>query len=202
MRDRSSTRRSYDRLSRIYDVFSGGERRLGERGLALLAPQAGERVLELGPGTGHALAAIGRTGAMAFGLDLSRGMLGRAREAAPLARLMEGDATRLPIPDGTFDAVFLAFTLELFPEGEIPTVLAECRRVLTGPGRLGVVALRSVERPGPMGRLYGWSHRTFPSVVDCRPIAVEELVAAAGFAITRREELSMWGLPVLAVAAR
>ena len=91
-------------------------------------------------GTGHSLAqladAVGAEGKV-FGIDLSEGMRARARE-----RLLScGDATRLSYPDGSIDAVFMSFTLELFDTPEIPQVLAECKRVLRAGGRIGVVAI-------------------------------------------------------------
>jgi SAM-dependent methyltransferase len=74
---------------------------------AALGP--GRRALELGCGTGVFLRRVGRHGARIVGLDLSKQLLGKAREqAATLAnvRLLCGDAERLPFPDGCFDAVY------------------------------------------------------------------------------------------------
>ncbi len=112
-----------------------------------------------------------------------------------------GDAARLPWQDGAFDAVFLSFTLELFPAEALPIVLAECRRVLRADGRVAVAALAEPTRVNWMTRLYSWAHRRFPAVVDCRPIPAEALLAAHGFAVTQAQRGSLWGLPVVMVVA-
>jgi ubiquinone/menaquinone biosynthesis C-methylase UbiE len=81
---RSETRRWYDRLSRWYDwVSSPWEGPFRRMGLQALDLQEGERLLELGPGTGHGLVtlahAAGPSG-LVCGLDLSPGMLSVARQ--------------------------------------------------------------------------------------------------------------------------
>lgn len=199
-----TARSNYDRLSRWYDLFSSSERRFTETGLRLLDPKPDEAMLEIGFGTGHAIAALAQT-ARTWGIDLSPGMLAvtgkNLRRAGLLERvtLQLGDATRLPFPDGMFDGVFLSFTLELFPEDEIPRVLAECRRVLRAGGRLGVVAL--AKKDSRAVRVYEWFHAKMPQVVDCRPIHVEAILAANGFEVQKSAEASIWGLPAAAVVA-
>jgi len=135
---REETRHNYDRLSWSYDFLAGTfENRHKDKALDLLAIRAGEAVLEIGPGTGYALArlarAVGETG-KAYGLELSSRMLERARDRINDAGLenrvglVQGDAVDLPFPAERFDAVFASFVLELFSPTEVPRVLAECRR--------------------------------------------------------------------------
>jgi len=115
-----------------------------EQLLRLLAPVAGERVLEIGPGTGyyslevaHRLAPAGRLDIV----DLQQPMLEETMRRAGQRGVggivpMRGDAQALPYPDAVFDAAFLVATL-----GEIPdqdAALAELRRVLEPGGRLVV----------------------------------------------------------------
>lgn len=211
--DRQATKSNYDRISRFYDVVEGPfEREARERGLSLLDVREGERVLEIGYGTGEALAeiagAVGPTG-WVTGLDLSTGMRSvtakRLREAGLMSRvdLVRGDAAALPFEDDSFDAIFMSFFLELMPEPDISIVLRECRRVLRADGRLGIVALTTVEEERPlMMRLYEWGHRRFPAFLDCRPIPVVEYVREAGFDIAEAEQIDMWGIPVAVVLAR
>jgi demethylmenaquinone methyltransferase/2-methoxy-6-polyprenyl-1,4-benzoquinol methylase len=74
---------SYTRLSKWYDRFGGSEEPHIAEGLRLLNVQPGERVLEVGFGTGRSLIAmahaVGSTGQV-IGIDLSPGMIAVARE--------------------------------------------------------------------------------------------------------------------------
>ncbi len=208
-RPRHAARAAYNRMSRWYDALARSERRFVDMGVRLLSLREGQRALEIGCGTGYALAAIaeavGQSG-LAVGLDIAEGMLAAAQvrmKRAGLARrslLTMADAVALPFSEGTFDAIFMAFTLELFDVPDIPAVLSECARVLRANGRLGVVGL-SHKGSGRMVRLYKWAHRRWPRWIDCRPIYVREVLEAAGFAAVQAERASMWGLPVEIVLA-
>jgi demethylmenaquinone methyltransferase/2-methoxy-6-polyprenyl-1,4-benzoquinol methylase len=199
------TRTFYDRISRAYDlVADAGERACRDRGIERLDAQPGERVLEVGFGTGHALvalaAAVGSTGCVC-GLDISSGMLTVARDRVEEAGsrnviLTLGDARRLCLLDATFDAAFMSFTLELFEPEAIPNVLAEICRVLRPGGRLGVVAMAANTNTNAMVEIYKWLHRHFPHFVDCRPIDLRGVLEHGRFQIVREDAMSMWDLPV------
>lgn len=202
---RQTTRANYDRLSRLYDLISGSSERPARLwGLQMLDVQAGERVLEIGCGTGESLSilesATGHAGGV-VGLDLSAGMLQVAKSKIQKQKnanvhFLQGDGTCLPLYAGSFDALFMSFTLELFPSGEIPILLQECRRVLRSGGRMGLVSLLKKENPGWMEKTYTWAHRRWPQIIDCRPIPLEQTLTSAGFEISRATEMSMWGLAV------
>jgi demethylmenaquinone methyltransferase/2-methoxy-6-polyprenyl-1,4-benzoquinol methylase len=215
IRTKTETQTSYDRLSRWYDLLTGSsEARPRQAGLELLNALPGEHVLDIGPGTGHSLAAlaysVGRTGSVQA-LDLSPGMLavsrarlrtdGKRGDCANVS-LTCGDALRLPYPAGVFDAIFSSFNLELFDTPEIPQVLLECRRVLRPDGRISVVSLSKASKSQAMIKLYEWSHDRFPAFVDCRPIYVQPTLAQAGLRILSVKYMSMWGLPVEIVLAQ
>lgn len=205
-RSKRAAKKTYDRLSSFYDLLAGTrETQFMHRGLELMPIHTGGTILEIGSGTGKALVElgnqVGETGKV-HGIDLSMGMLLQSRhrlgKAGLQARvvLIEGDGTRLPYKRGSFTAIFISFTLELFDTPEIPFVLEECQRVLVPGGLLGVVSLRTTESPGRIVRLYEWFHVHFPTYVDCRPIDAQGMVQAAGFKIVKKQIGRMWGLPV------
>lgn len=78
--------------------------------LELLAPKSGERILDLGCGTGHLTSQIAATGAMVTGVDASADMVREAREKYPDLRFEVADARNLQLAE-TFDAVFSNATL-------------------------------------------------------------------------------------------
>jgi len=208
----NSTKSFYDRISKAYDLIAdSSEHAARERGLELLAVSAGETVLVVGFGTGHALVtlahAVGSDGKV-VGIDLSEGMAAVARKRiidegiADRVELLLGDARQLPYPDNRFDAVFIGFTLELFDDADIPCVLGQIRRVLRPGGRLGVVSMSKEEHESVMTEMYVWMHRHFPHFVDCRPINVSQALHEAGFEVERAERESIWGLPVAIELAR
>src|SRR5215204_705590 len=111
---------------------------------AMLGLAPGERVLEVGPGTGYYSLDVARQIAPEGRLDvldLQQSMLDELMRRATDRGITNiepivGDAQNLPFPDATFDAAFLVATL-----GEIPDrdqALRELRRVLKSGGRLVV----------------------------------------------------------------
>jgi ubiquinone/menaquinone biosynthesis C-methylase UbiE len=215
MTSRAQTRQNYDRMSRWYDLFAGSEKKFTETGLQILGVKAGERVLEIGFGTGHSLSALARqagNSGLAVGVELSPGMIAvtrkrmypfghkQAERSERCAKMILGDGIRLPFVSHSFDAVFLSFTLELFTDAEIQVVLEECHRVLKSMGRLGVVSL--AKQGGLACRLYEWGHERWPALLDCRPIHLREGLEAGGFLVQAAKVQTMWGLPVEIVLSR
>jgi ubiquinone/menaquinone biosynthesis C-methylase UbiE len=210
-RTKVAARRNYNRLSRWYDWLSeSSEAKYRRIGIQLLALQPGERVLEIGFGTGHCLSTFAESVApqgWVCGLDLSDGMA-----AVTQARLLEeGIATRIglaladgalpPLKTGSFDAIFMSFTLELFDTPEIPQVLSQCWRLLLPSGRLGIVTMGKSTSPGLAERAYEWFHARMPVAVDCRPINPQPALQASGFSVVQARKASMWGLPVEIILA-
>lgn len=210
--DPQTTQSFYDRISGAYDAISNsGEHDARVKGIEMLALQPGEAVLDIGFGTGSAISEMAPylgDGDTICGIDISPGMKEVAEKkmaekgVKQTVKLSVGDARKLPYEDGSFDAVYMSFTLELFPAEDIPKVLAEAKRVLKPGGRFGVVGMASVkegEKESELEKTYKWMHRHFPHIVDCRPINVEGAVRDAGFDITNSQRIEIWTMPVACV---
>ncbi|MEU4427729.1 demethylmenaquinone methyltransferase [Actinoplanes sp. NPDC024001] len=131
----------FDGVAERYDVTNRvisfgrdrGWRRLTRQALGL---RPGERVLDVGAGTGVSTEELARSGAYAVGVDLSVGMLRAGRRAGQAVPLLAGDALRLPFPDASFDAVTISFALRNVVD--VDAALREFARVTRPGGRLVV----------------------------------------------------------------
>jgi trans-aconitate methyltransferase len=98
----------------------------------LLDPQPGERILDLGSGTGHLAAQIAARGAAVTGLDTSVSMIAQARQNYPRLKFVLADARNFKF-DEPFDAVFSNAMLHWIPEAE--RVIASVAGALRPGGR-------------------------------------------------------------------
>ena len=205
LQTKSETKAFYNKISKVYDLLADqSEEPVRLAGLEKLNALPGEKVLEIGFGTGHCLIAIaqavGASGNV-YGIDLSDEMLMIAHENLEKEELADrvelncGDAENLPYAAETLDAIFMSFALELFDTPDIPKVLAECKRVLRPGGRIVVVGVSKEGEGGVILQLFEWTHKHFPNLMDCRPIFVRKALEAAGFRIESVENRMMW-LPV------
>ena len=128
--------------NRFYERITGTQVTLQRMGL-----RPGQRVLEVGPGTGRLLIpAVQRVlpGGEVVGIDIQPGMVERLKERARRAQVSNltaivGDATQPMVAEADFDLAFLATTL-----GEIPdraAVLAQCFRALKPGGVLSITEM-------------------------------------------------------------
>jgi ubiquinone/menaquinone biosynthesis C-methylase UbiE len=127
-----STQGYYDRFSDSYERerHRGYHRLIDELELELVRRYGtGRDILEAGCGTGLLLAEAARVGRSALGLDLSAGMLGRARTRG--LRVLQASLDRVPLPDASVDLVYSMKVLAHVPP--IREALAELARV-TRPG--------------------------------------------------------------------
>jgi phosphatidylethanolamine/phosphatidyl-N-methylethanolamine N-methyltransferase len=141
----------YDKLATVYDLFFGPTRHPGRlKAIALMNIQAGERVLEVGVGTGINLSLYPRK-AQVTGIDFSSSMLEKAREraarknAAPV-RLLQMDAADLKFADDRFDIVYAPYLISVVPDPV--TVAQEMRRVCRPGGR--IIFLNHFLSPNPI----------------------------------------------------
>ncbi len=106
----------------------------GEEMLGLLAPLAGERILDLGCGTGHLTQKIASAGAQVVGLDSAETMIAQARANYPDLTFVVGDGADFAF-DEPFDAVFSNAALH-WMKANPPAVVASIARALRPQGRL------------------------------------------------------------------
>jgi phosphatidylethanolamine/phosphatidyl-N-methylethanolamine N-methyltransferase len=137
--NRESIERVYSTYARIYDhvfgrVFQEGR----EAAMAQLAPHEGERILEVGVGTGLLLPLYPRHCDI-VGIDLSDRMLDEARKRANTLRLdnivlHHMDASNMAFEDNSFDTVVAAYVITAVPDHR--AVMREMIRVCRPDGRI------------------------------------------------------------------
>lgn len=199
MREGSAGRRSnlrvYDHAGALYDALIGPvSRRARERAVGALDLQSDETLLLVGVGSGLDLPHLPRS-TRGVGVDLSDGMLRRARRADPGMpdfELRKMDAQDLDLPDESFDAVYLPLIVTVVPDG--PRVLAEAARVAKPGARVVVLdhfwpegrprssAARAVGNA--LGRVATHTDRRFSEIhagAPCLEIVGDESLAPGGF---------------------
>src|SRR5215203_30516 len=109
------------------------------------------RVLDVACGTGLLTRHLGSE---VTGLDQSEAMLEVARERVPWAKLVRGDAFRMPFADDSFDRVFASFFYGLLPPEDRGRFLEEARRVGDE-----LILVEPTPEWTPSGRAEGWEER-------------------------------------------
>jgi ubiquinone/menaquinone biosynthesis C-methylase UbiE len=154
---------------------------------SVLEPAAGERILEVGPGTGYYALPVARwlgPGGRLDVLDIQQEMLDHTlRRAASegIANIAgeRADAREMPYEDDAFDAAYLVTVLGEIPDQE--AALRELRRVVKPGGRIVV------------GELFGDPH-----MVTAR--ALRDRAAAAGLEVERKLGGPLWHFTRLRLA--
>jgi SAM-dependent methyltransferase len=127
-----------------YDNFMGRfSRPLGPLFADFAGIEAGQRVLDVGAGTGALTAELVRRGAQASAADPSPPFVAALRERFPDIGVHEAPAEELPWPDESFDAALAQLVVTFMRDA--PAGIAEMRRVVR-PG--GVVAACMWDREG------------------------------------------------------
>ena len=129
----------YDKLAKVYDIIFGPTLHPGRlRAIERMDIQSGERVLEVGVGTGINLSLYPKNCSVT-GIDFSESMLEIARERAERkdirnVRLLQMDAADLKFADNAFDIVYAPYLISVVPD---PVQVAyEMRRVCRPGGRV------------------------------------------------------------------
>jgi phosphatidylethanolamine/phosphatidyl-N-methylethanolamine N-methyltransferase len=129
----------YEKLASVYDFVFGPTLHAGRlRAIQRMAIRPGDRVLEVGVGTGINAGLYPRD-CIVTGIDLSASMLEKARERVARKdiinmRLLEMDAADLRFADGAFDIVYAPYLISVVPDPI--TVAREMGRVCRPGGRI------------------------------------------------------------------
>jgi trans-aconitate methyltransferase len=138
-----------------------------------LAPQPGERILDLGCGTGHLTSQLAHLGASVTGLDHSPAMIEQARLNYPDLEFVEGDAAAFAFAE-PFDAVFSNAALHWVKRAE--DVVACVARALKpggrfvaefgGKGNIRAIHLALLQALRDLGQAKGpdWNPWYYPSI--------------------------------------
>jgi len=131
--------RVYNKVASVYDWTYGPTLHPGRmQAIQRMGIQPGERVLEVGVGTGINLSLYPRD-CPVTGIDFSGQMLEKARDRVAgkglgNVRLLEMDAADLKFADGTFDIVYAPYVISVVPDPV--TVAREMYRVCRSGGRV------------------------------------------------------------------
>ncbi len=187
-----------ERVKRIYATYSGFYDLLFGRifhdsraeAIAALAIRPGERILEVGVGTGLSLTFYPRH-CRVVGVDLSASMLERSREKVARhgldhIELHQMDAACLAFQPNSFDAVFAAYAITAMPDPR--RVILEMARTCKPGGRIvllnhfrnGNRVVSRIERAfSPVCTTLGFrSDLELASLVDGMPLTVERISTA------------------------
>jgi phosphatidylethanolamine/phosphatidyl-N-methylethanolamine N-methyltransferase len=196
--DQQSVERAYARWAPVYDlvfgaVFERGRQEAIAAAEKFCGPQGG-RILEVGVGTGISLPCYNRINRL-VGIDISEPMLRQAhrrvleQNLSNVEAIAVMDATRMALPDNSFDVVVAQYVITAVPNPE--ATLDEFARVLrpggeivlvnhigaeSGPRRLFEQCFAPVARKlgwrteFPFKRLSDWATRSGVRVLERRPM--------------------------------
>jgi ubiquinone/menaquinone biosynthesis C-methylase UbiE len=199
-----SVRPVFDRVARLYDnevLQALAYRPAQDEVVSVLRLVGSRRVLDVGCGTGILAARLSDEAGpeLVVGCDFSAGMLEQARARSSSVAWVQGDASRLPLPGGTVDAVVSTQAFHFFPQA---AALAEFRRVLAPGGYLvvGLVNPRSDSGSRLMGRL---GARFVGAGYWPTRVEMKRQVEAAGVQVRRQRPVGAvsWLVPTLVTVA-
>jgi ubiquinone/menaquinone biosynthesis C-methylase UbiE len=103
----------------------------------------GQRVLDVGCGTGEFVRRLVDLEAAGIGVEPSGGMREVARTKVPEATYLDGHLTAIPVPDDAVDAAIATYVVSHLAPVEQPAAIAEIVRVVADKGPIVVVDVPS-----------------------------------------------------------
>jgi demethylmenaquinone methyltransferase/2-methoxy-6-polyprenyl-1,4-benzoquinol methylase len=197
-------RAMFDTIAPRYDLVNrlmtfGLDLAWRRKAVDFLGLPPGSVVLDLACGTGDFCKILKARHIRAIGADLSYGMLHFSKAGVPV---LQGDGSRMPLPDASIDGVTCGFALRNF--ADLATVLAELGRVVRPGGRIALLEVstptspllkfghnlwftQAVPRIGALlsdGRAYEYLPRSVAYLPD--PPALAAMVRGSGFSTVNR----------------
>jgi len=186
-------RLSLDAIAGIDQLHLGG--RSASRSLAALGGVSpGERVLDVGCGTGGASRLLAAEyGATVTGVDITAAFvevaewLSAATGFGERTRFLCADAAAVPLPDASVDVVWCQHALMDMPQ--VPRVLAEWHRLLVPGGRVLLHEVVAGDNAEPLALPVPWARSETTSHLRRRE-QLERCLALAGFAADRVRDVT------------
>lgn len=209
IRRRNAPRTLYRRLAPVYDILvpfiSSQARTLAQQWLDVTP---GETVLDVGTGTGLALASLAKSNPTGWteGLDATPAMVARARRRLKQIRhdrhgVRIGRASNLPYGTDQFDAVLSSYLIDVLPSDRLRLVIEELNRVLRPGGRLVLVYVTILR--GSLGTLWRLIAKYMPALLGgARPTNPRPALNDCGFQVVRSTTRTQMGLRSAILSAR
>lgn len=140
---------------------------------------------DLGCGPGHVARYLRERGLAVCGVDLSPGMVAKARELSPEIPFEQGNMLALGVPDGAWSGVAAFYSIIHVPRPDVPAALREVRRALQPEGLL-LVSFHVGQEVVHLDEW--WGEQVSCDFVFFRSDEMEAHLRAAGFVIERSEE--------------
>lgn len=179
------TRQTYDQIAGQFAAQTANldERLIGRMSRLVENIPSGERILDLGCGTGRDLGWFLEKSVNAIGGDLSLGMLMEARRAHRFT-LCQIEMRQLAFASGSFMGVWCNAALLHLPKEAVPNALAEIYRVLIPGGRFFL----SVQKGDREGLEISQNEKVVRFFARYVPQEMEQFLEQAGFSIKLMEE--------------
>jgi SAM-dependent methyltransferase len=191
----SDVRASYDEVASEYAKRLSSEldgKPLDRHLLNRLAEDVreGGLVADIGCGPGHVARYLSERGVRTIGIDLSPGMIERARLIHPRLEFRVGDMRSLDLPDGALAAIVAFYSLIHIEESEMPATLRELQRGLE-PGGALLVAFHVGDQTLHLDEL--WGHAVSLDFRFLAPVRMIGLLEEAGFRVLEKTEREPYG---------
>ena len=152
----TAVRSMFDRIAPRYDMLNrimtfGLDVRWRRRSIDVLGLPRGATVVDVACGTGDFCREMQRSGLNVVGMDFSMGMLVAAKADTPL---VQADALRLPLGDGSVDGLTCGFALRNV--ASLASLFDEVARVVRPGGRIALLEVAE-----PEGRLTRFGHHVY-----------------------------------------